>query len=206
MALRTRLRPVPLTPEISLHLADDRVGLFEAAGGGYRSEQPPPFWAFAWAGGQALARYLLDHPDVVRGRRVLDLAAGGGLAAIAAARAGAARVTAVDRDPAAVVAVGRNAAANGVAVDVRVADAADVQPDGAQVVLAGDVCYTAAVTERMVAAMRRAARSGAHVLVGDPGRGYLPERLFEPVARYEVVVPAAVEDTTALTTVVWRLR
>src|SRR5499427_4192069 len=110
------LAPVALVPEIVLHQADDPIGLWELGEGEYHSEQPPPFWAFAWAGGQALARYVLDHPDVVAGRRVLDLASGSGLVAIAAARAGAAHVRAVDIDPLAMAAIELNAAANGVAV------------------------------------------------------------------------------------------
>src|SRR5690349_11954396 len=112
--LSTALLPVPLVPEISLHLAGPDVGLFDVTGGEFRSDEPPPFWAFVWAGGQALARYVLDHPETVTGRRVLDVASGSGVAAIAAARAGAAAVEAVDLDPAAADATARNAAANGV--------------------------------------------------------------------------------------------
>ena len=116
--LATALLPVPLVPEVSLHLADREAGLFDATGGDYRSDEPPPFWAFVWAGGQALARFLLDHPETVRGKHVLDLASGSGVVAIAAAMAGAAEVHAIDADPSATAAVGRNAAANGVEVYV----------------------------------------------------------------------------------------
>ena len=112
--LHGRLAPVPLVPEIRLHQADEPIGLWELTEGEFRSEQPPPFWAFAWAGGQALARFVLDHPAEVAGKRVLDLAAGSGLVAIAAASAGAASVRAVDIDPLAIAAVELNAAANGV--------------------------------------------------------------------------------------------
>src|SRR4051812_26056757 len=108
--------PVPLAPEVVLHLADETAGLFDHIDGHFRSDEPPPFWAFVWAGGQALARHLLDHPEVVRGKRVLDVATGSGIAAVAAAKAGAARVTAIDLDPAAIRAAQRNAAANGVDV------------------------------------------------------------------------------------------
>ena len=204
MAVRTTLLPVPLAPEISLHLAGDRTGLFDATGGVFRSDVPPPFWAFVWAGGQALARYVLDHPETVAGRHVLDVAAGSGVAAIAAARAGAARVEALDLDPAAAEATARNATANGVTVRTRAADISDADP--AEVILAGDVFYTRSVADRMTAALRRAAASGSVILVGDPGRGYFPERLFVRRAEYTVPVPALLEETESLVTGVWEMR
>jgi predicted nicotinamide N-methyase len=191
---------VPLAPEISLHLAGDEVGLFDLTGGEFHSDQPPPYWAFVWAGGQALARYVLDHPDAVRGRGVLDLAAGSGVAAIAAAKAGAAHVTAADVDPAAAGAIRRNATANGVVVAV----GSDIQP--ADVVLAGDAFYSASVAQQMTALLRDQARRGARVLVGDPGRGYFPERLFDRLAEYVVPVPTALEETETLLTGVYKMR
>jgi predicted nicotinamide N-methyase len=191
---------VPLAPEISLHLAGDEVGLFDLTGGEFHSDQPPPYWAFVWAGGQALARYVLDHPDAVRGRGVLDLAAGSGVAAIAAAKAGAAHVTAADVDPAAAGAIRRNATANGVVVAV----GSDIQP--ADVVLAGDAFYSASVAQRMTTLLRDQARRGARVLVGDPGRGYFPERLFDRLAEYVVPVPTALEETETLLTGVYEMR
>lgn len=191
---------MPLAPEISLHLAGDEVGLFDLTGGEFHSDQPPPYWAFVWAGGQALARYVLDHPDAVRGRGVLDLAAGSGVAAIAAAKAGAAHVTAADVDPAAAGAIGRNATANGVVVAV----GSDIQP--ADVVLAGDAFYSASVAQQMTALLRDQARRGARVLVGDPGRGYFPERLFDRLAEYVVPVPTALEETETLLTGVYEMR
>ncbi|GIF15353.1 class I SAM-dependent methyltransferase [Actinoplanes teichomyceticus] len=194
----TALLPVPLAPEISLHLVTAPVGLFDLTGGEFRSDTPPPFWAFVWAGGQALARYLLDHPDEAAGRRVLDLATGSGVAAIAAARCGAALVAATDIDPAAVAAAHRNAAANGVTL----ADGLD-RPE---LVLAGDVFYSPTVAPRMTAQLRAARRDGACVLVGDPGRGYFPERLFELVTEYVVPVPEPLEETGELRTGVWRMR
>ncbi|GID97911.1 class I SAM-dependent methyltransferase [Amorphoplanes digitatis] len=203
--MHTTLLPVPLAPEISLHLADGRVGLFDENGGAFSSDVPPPFWLFVWAGGQALARYVLDHPEIVRGRTVLDIATGSGVAAIAAARAGAARVTALDVDPRAAQAAARNAAANDAAVDTRVADVAQADST-AEVILAGDVFYTRGVADRMAARLRRAGREGARVLVGDPGRGFFPERLFARVAEYVVPVPAALEETESLVTGVWELR
>ena len=204
MPVQTALLPVPLAPEISLHLAGDRTGLFDATGGEFRSDVPPPFWAFVWAGGQALARYVLDHPEIVAGRHVLDVASGSGVAAIAAARAGATRVDALDLDPAAAEATTRNAAANGVTVHARAADIGDAGP--AEVILAGDVFYTRSVADRMATALRRAAASGAVILVGDPGRGYFPERLFVRRAEYTVPVPVSLEETETLVTGVWEMR
>lgn len=193
----TTLAPVPFVPEIRLNQAAEPIALWEAteASG---TPQPPPFWAFAWAGGQALARFLLDHPGEVAGRRVLDLATGSGVAAIAAARCGAAEVEASDINPAAVAAAHRNAGANGLTLAVRVSEP--------EVVLAGDVFYSPAVAPRMTALLLSARRSGASVLVGDPGRGYFPERLFDLVTEYEVPVPAALEETESLRTGVWRMR
>jgi len=196
--IHTTLTPVPLAPEVSLHLAGDRLGLFDLTGGEFRSDEPPPFWAFVWAGGQALARYLLDHPETVAGRRVLDVATGSGVAAIAAARAGAAEVAVTDIDPAAVAAAHRNASAN----RVTLSDAVTTP----EVVLAGDVFYSPAVAPEMTELLRAARRKSADVLVGDPGRGYFPERLFDRVAEYVVPVPAALEEAETLRTGVWRMR
>jgi predicted nicotinamide N-methyase len=203
--VETTLLPVPLAPEISLHLADGRVGLFDGTGGAFSSDVPPPFWLFVWAGGQALARHVLDHPELVRGRTVLDVASGSGVAAIAAAKAGASEVTALDVDPLAVAAAARNAAANDVTVGTRALDIADSDV-AADVILAGDVFYTRTVADRMAARLRRAGREGSRVLVGDPGRGYFPERLFTRVAEYVVPVPAALEETESLLTGVWEMR
>ena len=198
MPFPTKLLPVPLAPEISLHLADRRAGLFDLTGEDYRSDRPPPFWAFAWAGGQALARYLLDHPETVRGRAVEDVATGSGVAAIAAALAGAATVSATDADPDAVAAAHRNAAANHVTLS-------DDEPDPG-VILAGDVFYSPTVAEQIGRQLRGHRRKQRLVLVGDPGRGYFPERLFEPLAEYTVPVAVALEETEALSTTVWRMR
>ncbi|GLW30850.1 class I SAM-dependent methyltransferase [Actinoplanes regularis] len=194
----TALQPVPLAPEISLHLVDAPLGLFDLTGGEFHSDSPPPFWAFVWAGGQALARYLLDHPGEVAGRRVLDLATGSGVAAIAAARRGATLVAATDIDPDAVAAAHRNAAANAVTL----ADRLD-EPD---VVLAGDVYYSPAVAPQITTRLRAFRRNGAAVLVGDPGRGYFPERLFELVTEYVVPVSEHLEETGELRTGIWRMR
>ncbi|MCW2639291.1 MAG: methyltransferase [Dactylosporangium sp.] len=189
-----RLAEVPFVPELCLHLAEDAIVLrarLEAEVGG---ALPPPFWADAWAGGQAVARYVLDHPDVVAGLRVLDVAAGSGLVAIAAAVAGAAAVTANDIDPYALAAIRLNAHANGVTVDANRGDLLDGDGDGAEVVLAGDVFYSESMAERMLSFLQRAAKRGARVLVGDPGRAYLPHDRMEVVASYQVSMMGAAED------------
>jgi predicted nicotinamide N-methyase len=197
--LSTALLPVPLVPEISLHLAGPEVGLFDATGGEFRSDEPPPFWAFVWAGGQALARYVLDHPEQVRRATVLDLGPGSGIAGIAAAKAGAADVRAADVDPAAAAAIRRNAMANGVTVH----PGAATQPG---VVLAGDAFYSAPVSARMASLLCGHARRGARVLVGDPGRGYFPDHLFRRIAEYVVPVPTILEETDTLITGVYEMR
>lgn len=200
----TRLSPVPLVPEILLHQADEAIALWERTEAESATRQPPPFWAFAWAGGQALARYVLDHPSLVSDRDVLDLAAGSGLVAIAAAKAGAASVTAVDIDPLSVAAVAANASANGVTVTAVERDILGEPPD-ADVVLAGDVFYSREMATRMLAYLTRAARGGTTVLAGDPGRAYLPREGLRKVAAYEVPVVATLEDAAIKHTTVWQI-
>jgi predicted nicotinamide N-methyase len=200
------LAPVAFVPELVLHQAPARTGLWDSSGGSFHSDAPPPFWAFAWPGGTALARYVLDEPATVRGQRVLDLAAGSGIAAIAAARAGARAVLATEIDPDAVTAIGRNAAANGVTVVAELADVLDGPGSGHEVVLVGDGFYQEAMARRMLAFLRRAAAAGARVLVGDPDRAFLPQRLFERRAGYAVPVRRALEDTDVQQTTVWELR
>lgn len=204
--LHARLAPVAFVPEIRLHQADEPIGLWELTEGEFRSDQPPPFWAFAWAGGQALARYVLDHPELVAGRRVLDLAAGSGLVAIAAARAGAAHVRAVEVDPRAVAAIDLNTRANAVtAVTAELGDILDADAGDVEVVLAGDVFYSKAMADRMMRFLRRAERAGARVLVGDPDRAFLPRPAFTPLASYEVPVPPVLESVRVKNTTVWQL-
>jgi predicted nicotinamide N-methyase len=202
---RTRLATSPYLPDIRLHLADDAFALWEQTerelGGGVSA---PPFWAFPWAGGQALARYLAEHPEAVRGRTVLDLAAGSGLVAIAAALAGAATVTAAEIDPYAAAAIALNAAANDVKVDVRLGDVLDGDA-AAEVVLAGDVFYSRGMAQRVLGFLDRARSAGAAVLVGDPGRAYLPGERLVRVAAYEVPVVRALEDAPVKRATVWRL-
>ncbi|MEU8243211.1 50S ribosomal protein L11 methyltransferase [Actinoplanes missouriensis] len=198
----TRLAPVPFVPEISLWQAEEPIALWEAteAGG---SSQPPPFWAFAWAGGQALARHVLDDPDLVAGRSVLDLATGSGLVAVAAARAGGVPVTANDIDPFSLAAAAANAAANDVEVRTVEADLLD-SDEKYGVVLAGDVFYSREMAGRVLPFLRRAAGRGSLVLVGDPGRAYLPEGLIRR-AVYEVPVSEALESVTVRRTTVWQV-
>ena len=153
-------------------------------------DRPPPFWAFAWLGGQALARYVLDHPHEVAGKRVLDLATGSGLVALAAARAGAAHVTAVDVDPHSRAAVALNGRLNHLTVEFLLADLLDGAPPDVDVVLAGDVCYDRDMTPRVLAWL---GRFEGRVLLGDPGRAYLPQAGFAEVASYDVPTTRALE-------------
>jgi len=183
-----------MVPEIRLHLAEDAVVWWARMQAGAGPELPTPYWASAWIGGQALARYILDHPDQVSGRRVLDVAAGSGLVAIAAGLAGAARVTANDIDPNAIRAVAINALANGVEIDVIGHDLLDGDGGDAELVLAGDVFYDQAMTARVVPFLRRVVARGGRVLLGDPGRADLPLDLLRVVATYSAAAAATFSD------------
>ena len=203
----TELGPVSLVPEIRLYQAGDPISFWQrtedAAG---RTGLDPPFWAFAWAGGQALARYLLDHPEVVRGRRAIDLASGSGLVAIAAAKAGAAEVTAYDVDPLAAAAVTVNAGANGVTVQAACGDVLDGLPRaGTDLVLVADAFYERDLAGRVMRFLERARARGAAVLAGDFGRAYLPRRRLTPLAAYDVPGLSALEGTDTKRTTVWAL-
>jgi predicted nicotinamide N-methyase len=183
---RLRLIEAQSVPEVRLYLAEDAVvwwARMQAETGGAVTA---PFWATAWPGGQAVARYLLDNPAIVAGRRVLDVASGSGLVAIAAALAGAARVSATDIDPYALAAITLNAEANGVTVSARPDDLLDGDGGDAEVVLAGDAFYSQAIAARMWPFLQRAGARGARVLIGDPGRGYLPRHQLRQVASYPV--------------------
>ena len=197
------LRPVPQVEEIRLHLAGDALGLWQRTEDERGAGQPPPFWAFAWPGGQALARYLLDRPGLVAGRRVLDLGSGSGLVAIAAALAGAAAVTASEIDALAVAAIRLNARANGVPVPVIAGDVLDGDGDGAQVVLAGDVWYSRELAGRVLGFLERATARGASVLAGDIGRAFLPRHRFRVLDARDVPVLADLEDASVKRTMVW---
>jgi predicted nicotinamide N-methyase len=202
----TRVMATSHVPELSLFLADDAVSLWELT-----EEQlgelglPPPFWAFAWAGGQALARYVLDHAEVVRGKSVLDVASGSGLVAIAAMKAGATSALAVDIDAFAAHAAVLNAALN----DVRVATS-DVDPVGrptdADVILVGDLFYDRDLAPRVLAWLIEQQAAGKTVLIGDPGRTYLPRDKLEQIAAYDIPVTRALEDAEVKRAAVWRLR
>lgn len=202
----TRILPVPHAPEISLHVAQEATELWQKTEDELATiGLPPPFWAFAWAGGQALARYLLDAPEIVRGLRVLDFASGSGLVAIAAARAGAASVEACDIDAFAAEAIALNAVANGVAVTVRLEDLIG-SDDGWDVVCAGDVCYERGMAERVIAWLSVLSGRGARVLIGDPGRSYLPKDQLDILASYQVRVTRSLEDADVKQSCVWRLK
>ena len=202
----TLLTTPPLIPELRLHLATEITPLWQATESTLDAiGLPPPYWAFAWVGGQAVARHILDHPELVRGRRVLDFAAGCGLIALAAARAGATAVTAVDIDPFALAAIRLNAAANGLAVTTSREDVLAGPPVGVDVILAGDVCYERPMAEAVIAWLRRAAAAGCLVIIGDPGRTYLPRTGLTALARHLIPTLSDVEDTEAKSTTVWRV-
>jgi predicted nicotinamide N-methyase len=203
---QTRLLRVPHAPEIRLHLADEATELWQ------KTEDElgeiglsPPFWAFAWAGGQALARYILDHPETVRGKTMLDFASGSGLVAIAAGLAGATSIEASDIDAFAAGAIALNAGVNGVSVTIREEDVIG-RDDGWAVVTAGDVSYERDMAARATGWLQGLARRGALVLIGDPGRSYLARDLLEPIASYSVPVTRSLEDTDIKQSSVWRFR
>ena len=202
----TALEAPPLVPEIRLHLASEVVPLWQATEEQLTEQGlPPPYWAFAWAGGQALARYLLDHPGTVAGKRVLDFAAGSGLQGIAAARAGAAAVEAAEIDAFAAAAICLNAALNGVEMAVTERDLIGARAGPWDVVLAGDVCYERPMAETVWAWLRALAGDGALVLLGDPGRTYLPKSGLERVIAYAVETSRELEDSDVRNAVVWRV-
>ena len=202
----TRLQPVPHAPGISLWLADEVTPLWRLT-----EEElgeiglPPPFWAFAWAGGLGLARWLLDHPREVAGQRLLDFAAGSGLVGIAAMKAGAASVLCADIDPFCESAVTLNANANGVVVAFTGADLLEAPPPDVDVICAGDVFYDRAMAERVLAWLTAAAERGTRVLVGDPLRTYFPKSGLDLLAEYEVPTTRELEDSAVKRTRVWSL-
>jgi predicted nicotinamide N-methyase len=201
----TALIQPPLTPEIRLHLATEIVPIWKSTEEELAARGvPPPFWAFAWAGGQALARYVFDNGAIVRGKRVLDFAAGSGIVAIAAMMAGAANAVAVEIDDYAIAACALNAEANGVGVECVMQDIVG-RDDGWDVVLAGDVCYEREMSLRVFDWLVALARRGALVLVGDPGRNYLPKDNLVPLATYEVQTTRELEDREIRRTTVYRV-
>jgi len=210
----TALKASSLVPEIRLHLADAALPLWE------KTEEeleavglPPPYWAFAWAGGQALARHVIDHPELVAGKRVLDVASGSGIVALACLWASAAHVVANEIDGFALAVIRMNAEANDLesGLELFARDMLDepvLADDGGplwDVVLAGDVCYEKPMAERMTAWLRRHAAAGALVLMGDPGRSYRPADGLEQLTEYLVPTPRDLEDSDVRRTVVWRV-
>jgi predicted nicotinamide N-methyase len=202
----TAIAAPPLVPEIRLHLASEVTPLWHATEASLaQSQLPPPYWAFAWAGGQALARFILDHPEEVRGRRVLDFGAGSGLVAIAAMKAGARQATAAEIDTFAAAAIGLNAVLNEVAIEIATEDLLKGAQTPWETLLIGDMCYERPLAERLTFWLNDQARRGATVLLGDPGRAYLPRSGLTEIARYQVPTPLDLEDRTMREGVVWRL-
>ena len=203
----TVLEAPSIVPELRLHLATEITPIWRASEADLeRMGVPPPYWAFCWPGGQAIARHILDHPELVRGRRVLDFAAGSGMAAFAAIKAGAASAIGNDIDAYAVAAMRLNAEANGLAIEI---DGRDLLMQQAQrdfdVILAGDVCYERPLAEAVFAWLQAHAKLGALVLLGDPGRSYRPTQGIEEVARYDIPTSLQLENHGMKETVVWRV-
>lgn len=203
----THLLTPPLVPEVKLHLAEESLPLWE------KTEEelgqmnvPPPYWAFAWAGGQALARYILDNPDLVHAKRVIDLGAGSGLCAIAAGLAGATEVLAADIDAFAAEAIALNAASNAVPLEATTADVLAAPPPAHDVLLIGDLFYEAPLAEGVLGFAGTASANGTLALAGDPRRNFFPADSFDKVAEYSVPVTRALEDSEIKRTSVWRLR
>lgn len=208
----TRPLPVPTLPGILLYQADEVTPLWQMTEKDMdQARLAPPFWAFAWSGGQALAAYVLDHPETVAGRRVLDLACGSGLVGIAAAKAGAAHVLGNDIDPYAQAAVGLNADLNGIHIDFLSGDLVTSgpaeSPPRVDIILAGDICYEKTMTGAMLTFLGRAVAKSIRVLVGDPHRTYFPgtNSGFRKLADYSVRTVADIEDATEKPAAVWEL-
>jgi predicted nicotinamide N-methyase len=202
----TAILAPPLVPEIRLYLATEMTPIWHATEETLaRGAVPPPYWAFAWAGGQALARYLLDHPETVRDREVLDIGSGSGIVAIAAAKAGASRVVAAEIDHFAAAAIALNMALNGVTVSIETRDLLDRAAAGWGVALAGDICYEEPMSSRAVILLRRIAARGRLALLGDPGRSYLPRSGLIERARYTVLTSRELEDRDEREGVVWQV-
>jgi len=201
----TELLSPPLVPEIVLHLASEVVPLWRKTEEELEAEGvPPPYWAFAWAGGQALARYVLDNREIVRGKSVLDFGAGSGLVGLAAMKAGAAAVLCADTDAFAAAAIGLNAEANDVALAVTTNDIIGTNGDW-QIILVGDMCYERPLAERLLTWLKERANAGATVLLGDPGRSYFPKTGVTQRALYRVQTTRELEDREIRETGVYAL-
>ncbi|MGA0602703.1 class I SAM-dependent methyltransferase [Caulobacter sp. KR2-114] len=200
----TRLQAPPHAPELSLYLADEITPIWRLTEEALAEiGLPPPFWAFAWAGGQALARYLLDNPAIVAGQAVVDFASGSGIVAIAAMKAGAASALAADIDVFCEAAIADNAEANGVTVAFTDRNLLDAPPPRADVFLAGDICYEKPLAEAVMAWLGAARDAGARVLIGDPGRTYFPKTGLKMLAEYQVPTTRELEDMAVKRTRVW---
>ena len=202
----TRIQPPPHTPELNLHLADEVTPIWRLTEEALAEiGLPPPFWAFAWAGGQALARYVLDHPDEVAGKRVVDFASGSGIVGIAAMRAGAGHVLATDIDPFCGAALAVNGELNGVRIDFTDQNLLETPPPDVDVILAGDICYEKPLATQVMDWLAAAHVRGTRVLIGDPGRSYFPRVGLEKLAEYEVPTTRELEDREVKKTAVWTL-
>ena len=191
----TRLQRPPHAPELQLHLADEVEPIWRLTEDALqRTGLDPPFWAFAWAGGQALARYLLDRPEETRGRRVLDFAAGSGLVGLAALEAGCAEALAADIDPFSETAVALNAEVNGVRLGFTGEDLLERDPPDVDLLCVGDIFYQWPLADHVRTWLQVAHRRGTRVLIGDPGRAYLPREGLQPLASYDVAVTRELED------------
>ena len=203
----TSVMTPPLVPEVKLYLAHEAVPLWQ------KTEEelgemglPPPFWAFAWAGGQALARYILDHSHTIKSLKILDLATGSGLVAIAASQAGAANIIAADIDEFATTAAQMNADLNQVSLDIRFEDLLVQEPPFVDVILVGDLFYEKFLAARCLAWLRQGQEKGSQILIGDPGRSYLPREQLEKLAEYNVPVTRDLEDAEIKRAAVWQLK
>jgi len=203
----TVLEAPSMVPELRLHLATEITPIWRASEAALEEMGvPPPYWAFCWPGGQAIARHVLDRPEIVRGKRVLDFAAGSGIATLAALRAGATSATGNDIDAYSVAAMRLNAEANGLGIVVDQRDLLVIEPEpGFDVVLAGDVCYERPLAEQVFLWLQAHARAGALVLLGDPGRSYLPTRGLAELARYDIPTSLQLENHGMKETIVWRV-
>ena len=203
---QTLLAAPPLTPEIKLYLATEVTPLWHLTEERLKQNGlPPPYWAFAWPGGQGMARYILDHPEIVRGKHVLDFAAGSGIGAIAAMKVGAQSAGAIEIDPMAHAAVRLNAECNGVTVEN--IDEVDMEkpPRNTDVIIAGDVCYQQAMSAKLMRWLWLCKEKGVRIFMADPGRAYVPHEGLTERARYEVPTSRDLEDSDIRTVIVWEL-
>ncbi len=203
---QTRLMPPPLLPEVLLYLATEITPLWQMTEDSLaQSNLPPPFWAVAWPGGQGMGRYVLDHPDLVRGKRVVDIASGSGIVAIAAMKAGARQALAIDIDPLALAAIKLNAEVNGVAVEACAGIPLDTAHRKADIILAGDICYQQAMSASLTRWLHLCVGADIPVLIADPGRAYVPENGLSALAQYTVPTSLDIEDQESRLVTVWQL-